>query len=504
MKAPSLLLEQYFPATPKLMVMLLTLAGGSVGLGVLATYSPFLALASVLALIPGIAILLWPEASTLLVIFIIYSNVAAVAVHFHNVPFIAGAVLPMVLLLIPLTHHLILQRRDLILYPVVPLLLLFLVVQTFGTVFSTRPLVALTSLISYLVEGVGLFFLFTNLVRTPEQLRRAIWVLLLVGGILGGLSLYQQMTGDFDENLGGLAQVSAATFETGEERLQGKVEQPRLAGPIGEQNRYAQIMLMLVPLGLFRIWSERALWLQLAASTLTVLIALGVALTFSRGAIIGFVLMVLIVVILGYIKPVQLVVMVMGVAVALYAIPQLQARLFGLSHLVEVFVSEDEGTISEVDGSTKSRLTEIGAALYAFADHPFIGVGPGMFKYHYLDYAHEIGLKVHQSNRQAHSLLPSIAADTGALGLGCFLGVLFITMRDLIRARKRWLVIQPELANTATAFFLAVIGYLTTGLFLHWAFIRFFWLILALAAVASYISAPNDSSPVLGRRQNQD
>ena len=53
-----------------------------------------------------------------------------------------------------------------------------------------------------------------------------------------------------------------AAFKTGEEALHGNVMQRRLAGPLGEQNRYAQIMLMLVPLGLFRFWGERSIALR--------------------------------------------------------------------------------------------------------------------------------------------------------------------------------------------------------------------------------------------------
>ena len=40
----------------------------------------------------------------------------------------------------------------------------------------------------------------------------------------------------------------------------------------------------------------------------------------------------------------------------------------------------------------------------------------------------------------------------------------------------------------ATAYMLALVTYLTTGLFLHFAFIRYFWLFVALAASVMYIA----------------
>ena len=51
------------------------------------------------------------------------------------------------------------------------------------------------------------------------------------------------------------------------------------------------------------------------------------------------------------------------------------------------------------------------------------------------------------------------------------------------------------MANLCTGFFLAIISYMTTGIFLHLNFIRFLWLIMALAAIASEFrdsDAPNE------------
>ena len=39
----------------------------------------------------------------------------------------------------------------------------------------------------------------------------------------------------------------------------------------------------------------------------------------------------------------------------------------------------------------------------------------------------------------------------------------------------------------ATAYMLSIVTYLTTGLFLHFAFIRYFWLVVALAAAVLHI-----------------
>ena len=73
------------------------------------------------------------------------------------------------------------------------------------------------------------------------------------------------------------------------------------------------------------------------------------------------------------------------------------------------------------------------------------------------------------------------------MGLVVFLLLLLIPLRDLARARKKWMVSRPGLSYLATAFFQAIVGYMVTGLFLHLSYYRFFYLMLALAVVASQL-----------------
>ena len=53
----------------------------------------------------------------------------------------------------------------------------------------------------------------------------------------------------------------------------------------------------------------------------------------------------------------------------------------------------------------------------------------------------------------------------------------------------------------ATAYMLSIVTYLTTGIFLHFAFIRYFWLIMALAAAAIYIG---EQRALADQKRNQD
>lgn len=465
----------------------------AIAAGAVAAQEPLLALAAAAAALLSILVLLWPDLPTLVVLFILYSNAAVVAVQFHGLPFIIGLAVPL-LLIIPLAHYLIFQREKLVFNAVVVLMIALLAVQALGTIFARRIDAALESLVTFGLEGIALYLLILNAIRTTKMLRLATWALVMAGLLLGALSFYQQLSGTFERNYGGFAQVSNAAFRTGQTSIQGEIEQPRLSGSIGEQNRYAQTMLMLFPLALFLFWGERSPWLRVLAALGALFIALGVAVTFSRGAAVSFVLLILVMTLMRYVKPYQLALVVFSLLLTLFLVPEYGVRLASLDAFADLTSSNQDFNITSADGSTRSRLTEMAAAGLAFAEHPLVGVGPGMFPYHYQEYAEQVGLRVLDARRQAHSLLPGIAAEQGLSGLLIFLAIVTLTLRDLARARRRCKRDQPMLANLATGYFLAIVAYGATGLFLHMGYIRFFWLIMALAGVAGQLASKNEGS----------
>lgn len=474
-------------------VLWVLLAALGVTLALIAIGQSWLAISVVLTLLLTLAILAWPNLATLVVVFVLFTNAAVIAVRFHNVPELVGASLP-ALLAFPLTTYLILRREKIIINPLLLPIFLFLAVQVIGTLFAEDVALAVANVQTFLLEGLGLFFLITNVIRTQSMLRRATWTLLIAGALIGGLSFYQQWTRTYDNNYWGFAQPSLAQFSTDPTSLTGSETQWRLAGQIGEKNRYAQVMLMLVPLGFFRVWGERKLSLRILAGVCTALIGLGAALAFSRGAAVGFVLMLVIMVFMRYIKLWQVVIIFLGLYLLVSALPQYGTRLTSLQDLAGMFSDTGEVDVADGDGATLSRLTEMGAAFYVFLDHPVLGVGPGLFPTYYQEYSELVGLRLKNSDRQAHNLYLSIAAEMGLLGITCFMYIIYITMRNLARARKRWMTERPEIANVATAYMLSIVTYLTTGLFLHFAFIRYFWLIMALAGAVMYISTRQEQA----------
>ena len=431
----------------------------------------------------GVALFGRPEIATPIFAFVFYLNLPTLATRFHGVPAVVTVLFGLILVL-PALKYILMERR-VIVFPVpYGLMFAYLAAALTSTLLSADVESSALALGVFLSEGLLLYFLVVNVVRSTETLRQVIWALLLAGAVMGAISLWQETTHSYNNVLGGLAQINQIGFGVGDD-ISGKVVRPRLAGPIGEQNRYAQVLVVLVPLALFRFWGERRMVLRVIAGACTLLIISGILLTFSRGAAVALAGLFLTMTAMRYIRVRDL--LVVGVTIALLigiVAPQALIRLDSLTG-VAALLSSQEG---DADGAIVGRATSNLAALNAFLDHPIVGVGPGQyFRRFSQEYGNDLGLRHFDSQRRAHNLYFETAADLGIIGFSIFMAVIGATIVPLWRLRRRLLVVRPDLANIAATFLLSVVAYLYTGVFLHLSYERYFWMLLALAAVAAAV-----------------
>jgi putative inorganic carbon (hco3(-)) transporter len=425
------------------------------------------------------------EACTLAFLFILFTNLAVVASEFHGVPeIIASGVI--VLLFVPVANHLVLKREPLAITPVLPLVFAFLGAIFLAAALSGEPNVARSFVGIYLTEGLLLFLLVSNAVRRVDTLNRVVWVLILAGSLLGAISLVQELTGTYANDYGGFAQVdrleSGGGFNVS--GTEDKVLRPRLGGPLGSENRYAQILAVLLPLALVKAFREPSRRLRLAAGTGALLITGGLMLTFSRGAAVAIGVMLLLMVLLRElrIRHFLAIVAVASIGVGV-VVPDYVIRLSSLEGVTAL--RSDPSEVS--DGTILGRGTENLAAFNTFLDHPLTGVGPGVyFREYSREYANRLDLRYLGSERRGHSLYLELAADTGIVGLGAFLAMVTTALVLLLRASRYWRSRDPLRASLASAFFFALFAYLATGVFLHLSYHRFFWAVLALASAAAW------------------
>lgn len=465
-------------------------AATAAAIGAMLGQQPQAAFALVILGLFGLTIIAWPDAATLLVLWLTYLSVAPVAVNYHHAPVALGLAIPL-LLVIPVAYQLS-RGQALIATSGFVLMLALLLVQLLSTLISIDIAAGWEKVKTFGFEGVLIYFLLLNAIRTPKLLRQAIWVLLAAGASLSALTIFQHVTGTYATSYGGFAQV-------GREYLTGQVSKPRLSGPLGDPNYYAQILVVLAPLGLMLTGGVRSGLRRSLTVSAAGLIVAGVAFTSSRGAGVAVVLVVLLMAAFRYITGKQLLLIAAGLTLLVSAVPDYRDRVFTLVNVAGANEAGPSRHESGTDLSVRSRSTEMLAAALVFSDHPVLGVGPDQFPLYYQEYASRIGGEVHETNkfgankgeapkREAHNLFLSIAADLGLAGLAVFLALVFVTARDLVRARRHWILRDRSLANIATGFLLALVAYLVTGMFLTLAFERYFWLLLALAGATAAIA----------------
>ncbi len=444
----------------------------------------------------------WVDLIPCVVAFALYTNAAVVGVRFHSVPYIIAASY-LLLLLVPIGRD-ILRGKSLVVTPTLISIFAFFFVSLIGVFVAVRPETAVKAIQELALEGILVYIFFINAIRTPAVLKTVVWALIGAGVFMGTLVAIQQFTGVQENQFFGFAQLSEGRgFRISDVSVDNPVRQRRWAGPIGEPNRFAQIMVILVPLAALQIYASRRKAAKSLAAAALFVILLGGSLAFSRGAAVGLVLMAPVMVAMGYLKPRHLAAMGVAVVVLALLVPQYGRRLGSLGAVSALAMQADRGGMANADGSTRGRLTEMLTAVLVFADHPIVGAGPDMYGEHYIDYARIAGGNlgnVRVSRREAHSLPLQIAANHGVLGLVTFGMVLYFTFRDLGRARRRWLQVRPDLAHIAAGLQLALVVYLTTGLFLHISYIRYFWFILAVAGAAAHMATEEARDSAFARQ----
>jgi O-antigen ligase len=452
----------------------------------LAARGDYLMLLAPVALLGAAWVLLrQPDAATPLFAFLLYTNASAVAVQIHGAPYIFAAALPG-LLLIPIFRDLVLRREKPVVTAALPLFVGFLAVQFIGALNAIRPDESMADMTTTLLEGFLLYLLVTNAIRTLPVVRQVLWSLIAAGAFMGAIVGFQHLTGSYENDFGGFARVDVSGMGF---VLNAATEQrqPRVGGPLGMPNRFAQIMVILIPIALLQFQASRGRRAKLAAAASVGLIMVGFSLGFSRGAAVGLGATFLLMIAMGHVNLRQLAVAGIAFVAMVLVVPQYAVRLASIVKVADLATTAGGQGLGDADSSTQGRITEMVAGMLIFADHPLIGVGPAMYPEHYVTYARVAGGRVRPNTREAHSLPLHVAAEHGMIGLTLFGAIFLVTMRALLRARRKLRESQPELSRLASGVFLAVVAFALTSVFLHASFIRYQWFLLAVAGATGRV-----------------
>lgn len=442
----------------------------------------FLPPVAVIAGLAAIAIFMRPQLGAYILIITLFTNMSSVFSD-QGLPSINKPLVAFVLLAV-IINRIIYKRPFTRLSPTEMLLLAYgfvLVLSVFG---ATDRYLALDQVVDFAKDFV-IVLLIVIALETASQWNFALWLVVLSGGILGIMSSYQSLTGNYDQIFGGFAN----SFQ---EQVLTEVYQVRVIGPLADPNFYGLIMVAAVPLAIYFFLGEKRKILRVVALIATLSMIFVIINTYSRGAFVALVLILLIIALEQKISASLLVSIGIG---ALLLMPLLPGNFDARIKSLVALGSSGDDTVQQ-ESSFRGRSSEYISGFMMFVEHPLLGVGADNYPPNYQIYSSQLGLDSRTEEREAHSLYIETMAETGIAGIITLTGVLLSLLIGLPRARK---TLQSSPRDTSreqrnlTAVLMSLIAFLIASIFLHGAYIRYLWLIIALGVVGINLAKKEQS-----------
>lgn len=315
--------------------------------------------------------------------------------------------------------------------------------------------------------------------RQPQTWKQTTWLMIITTTVLCLLSVYQLVTHNYEQTFFRLASIqmdsALATSSTA-----------RVGGPINAPNLWAQVLIAMSTIAIFRVIHEKSVWVKFLTLLMVGIMLYIVLNTYSRGAylVLAIDLILIFFVFEKRVKPI-LAFAAVGLLIIVFASLPVTYR----DRFTSLFAVTTQSGIYQ-DTSLRGRSSEMLTGLAMFAEHPILGVGAANYPVNYQRYAQIIGLEFRSTARDPHSLYIQVLAETGILGAITFFGLVISlilalnkTIRDISRSPR-----LQEWLPWMNAIRLAILSYLMTSVFLHNAYFRYFWILTAMALAGIQIT----------------
>ena len=351
--------------------------------------------------------------------------------------------------------------------------LICLIVVALATFITGLPNGALTPLVirrfAELLLSFGMVWVLAAALREPAAQARWLRIALLAGALSAAIGITLYIIPD-ELAMRALSALRPFGYPEGPGVLRYIQDDPELAqratGLWIDPNAFGGYLLITGALGLPQIFTRQPVLPRSLAVLGVGLIGLALVLTVSRGAMLGFATVAVLMGLLKYRRILPLMVLVVLLALIL---PQTRNLML---HFADGFAGRDQ--------ATQMRFGEYKDALRLIERYPLLGVG-------FID-TPDIDLYIGVS-----SMYLLIAQQMGGLGLAAFALVIWVLFASAI---QRWRRVRTD--DRASAVFLgahgAVLGALLSGIFDHYFFnIDFHTSAMLLWAMVALASSVRDN-----------
>lgn len=448
------------------------------GVGFRETTIGRLALAGLIGLGVGLLILFRPQFGGFILIAMIITNISSLATV-QELPSINKPLVVLVAVSVLLSYLLSKSRRLPKLGQIEWLMLLLLGVWVASLLVAENKSPAQDKIIEMIKNFVILVSIIYSL-HAPKYWKQAIWITIIVTTILAALGSYQVITGNYVREFGGLAGTSR------QEILDG-VFQYRLSGPISAPNYWAQFLVAVLPLSIYRILDEKRLWIKIFAAVSALILVYAALSTYSRGGFLALIAVLILITLERRARPSLVIVVLAATLLILALLPANYSER--IQSLLTLTRSDNLNTLYQ-ESSFRGRLAEARAGLRMFGENPILGVGAGNYQFLYQEHARKLNIETRTGSREAHSLYIETLAETGLVGLAAFSLLFGSLLWGLFQVRKR-MESQDQYKRWITwiaAIQMSITAYLISSIFLHGNYIRYLWILVALGSAGLYLS----------------
>jgi putative inorganic carbon (HCO3(-)) transporter len=288
-----------------------------------------------------------------------------------------------------------------------------------------------------------LFYMITINITTERKLFVTLYLILLMTVFLAGQGIYQYYTG-----------VGIA----GQELFQGRIVS---IGIFADPNDLALALLIMLPFAFMEFTASASMVRRIVSLLFAVAIGTTVFMSESRGGILSFGVLVMIMFWRRFGWKV-------GLAVGFVA-------------FVAIFVVGPSrmGTISTDEDSAYERIVSWTVAIELFVSNPVFGVGAHQFtEFHY---------------KTAHNSFLLCASELGLFGYVPFVLMIYVSIKNLYFVTKNGVGKQyGNLARYADSIMLGLIAFLCAAVFLSRTYIELIYILFGLSAVTTTLYVQRD------------
>lgn len=451
--------------------------------------SAMLIIGGVVGAIIAVWVVLRPEIGLYILAVFTYLNLSDVLEVSFDIPKINQPLVALIFMSV-LASRTVLNRRPFIFRGVEASMALYGIIIIVSVIFAkVNQDSALERLIDWL-KDFAVLLIVVQLCDEEKAFKTLVWSLIFSAALVSVLSWYQTLTGDIENTFWGLANV-------GINQITEDFDSARVTGPLVDPNFYAQILIMIFPMALYRAFLGQTPLTKYMGVIAAILIGGTIIFTYSRGAFLALIIVMVLAIYDRRYRFVR-VATVSIIAFSLIA-PILPAGyLDRLNTLVDFLPGSSTAAVQE--DSFRGRSSEMTIAMQMFSNNPFLGVGRSNYKELYMEYSALLGLDPRLEDRQAHSIYLEMAAEMGVLGLSSFALMMAILFLSSFRARATFRRLnRPDLDAWTASTQWGMVGFLTTSIFLHADYTRYMWLLFAVVAGSSVLA-----NTMLKKQQESD